>query len=319
VAPRPRSGLCRRDPARLNDDLRIVQVACGVSGLGSAVFGAVADALPLYYKADKTPWGVDFGVGLCTTVLGSAMFGAVSSCPPITGTDWDAADGHWSVAFDIAALSVFASFGALAISLYNKIKDVPKDTSILRNVKEAVWGPILSTFLGIGYLIPSGQACTKDGTNPYTTAMILLSGVSSGTQIARIGLRKGPPLDMIRGGVITAVNATATGVSASMLTAAAGLAYANIGEFQAFPDGKVGQPYEAKVKAGGGDHVFNQPLKAFTLVSGKLPDGLTLDAATGMISGTPTRSQLSVFKQCTDSYGPPQYSKVTELQIAIFR
>ncbi len=62
----------------------------------------------------------------------------------------------------------------------------------------------------------------------------------------------------------------------------------------ALPDGTVGLPYSAAVTATGG----TAPL-AWSIPSGALPDGLTMDA-TGAISGTPTTAGHSAFSARVD-------------------
>ncbi len=49
------------------------------------------------------------------------------------------------------------------------------------------------------------------------------------------------------------------------------------------PDGTVGTPYTHTFPASGGDTPYT-----FSIIAGSLPGGLTLDSATGIVSGTPT-------------------------------
>jgi hypothetical protein len=51
------------------------------------------------------------------------------------------------------------------------------------------------------------------------------------------------------------------------------------------PSGTVGVPYSAQLAASGG-----KPPYKWTVVSGSLPPGLTLDPTTGIISGVPTQA-----------------------------
>lgn len=55
------------------------------------------------------------------------------------------------------------------------------------------------------------------------------------------------------------------------------------------PDGTVGEPYSFMLEATGGNGTY-----AWSLRSGALPDGLTLNPTTGEISGIPTTATPAV-------------------------
>ncbi len=78
------------------------------------------------------------------------------------------------------------------------------------------------------------------------------------------------------------------------------------------PDGKVETAYTATVEATGGTEPYTWSVSA-----GDLPDGLTLDSATGVISGTPTtKGDYSFTVQVEDSSDPVQ-SDTQDLNIDI--
>jgi aminopeptidase N len=63
------------------------------------------------------------------------------------------------------------------------------------------------------------------------------------------------------------------------------------------PDGDPGEPYYETIEARGGSGQYS-----FTLYDGNLPDGLTLDGSTGVLSGTPSSEGVYNFTvRCTDT------------------
>ena len=72
------------------------------------------------------------------------------------------------------------------------------------------------------------------------------------------------------------------------------------------PDGIIGETYNASLQAGGGTTPYT-----WTLISGKLPSGLTLNPS-GTISGTPTQSEEQIFtvqvNDATNSTANQQFS-----------
>jgi hypothetical protein len=67
------------------------------------------------------------------------------------------------------------------------------------------------------------------------------------------------------------------------------------------PNATVGQPYQATLQASGGSGV-----NSWSIGPGSLPAGLSLNAATGVISGTPTTAGQSGFSVTVSSPTPPQ-------------
>ncbi|MEW5768098.1 MAG: Ig domain-containing protein [bacterium] len=66
------------------------------------------------------------------------------------------------------------------------------------------------------------------------------------------------------------------------------------------PDGQVGASYSDTLTAAGGT-----PPYTWSIISGNLPDGLSLNSSTGLISGTPTTPDTFTFAiQVTDSSSP---------------
>ncbi len=78
------------------------------------------------------------------------------------------------------------------------------------------------------------------------------------------------------------------------------------------PAATVGKPYSAALQSSGGT---GTPSWAVTL--GSLPAGLTLNPATGVISGTPKANGQSGFIVSTTNAGPPSLSSTVSLSITV--
>ncbi len=81
----------------------------------------------------------------------------------------------------------------------------------------------------------------------------------------------------------------------------------------ALPDGAVGVPYSATLQATGGT-----PPLAWSVPTGVLPSGLSLDASSGVISGTPAVAVTESFTvQATDSASPTMQTASQPLTLTI--
>ncbi|MFO0726369.1 MAG: putative Ig domain-containing protein [Myxococcota bacterium] len=78
------------------------------------------------------------------------------------------------------------------------------------------------------------------------------------------------------------------------------------------PDGVIGRAFSVALTAGGGSTPF-----VWSLVSGTLPNGLSLDAATGVISGSPARTGSFSFVVRVADNSSPQQSATRSLGITV--
>lgn len=143
------------------------------------------------------------------------------------------------------------------------------------------------------------QALQASGGVPPYTWSIMLGALPSGLGLnASTGVISGTP--------------TATGASSftvKVTDASANAATANLSitinttltiTTTSLPGGSVSNPYSATVQASGGVTPYT-----WSVTSGTLPAGLTINASTGVISGTPTTIETSNFTvTVTDSESP---------------
>ena len=166
-------------------------------------------------------------------------------------------------------------------------------------------------------VLPAAQAGTpysatlqaSGGTAPYTWSLIggalpqgLLLNTSSGTI-------SGTPIITATGTVSLTFSATDSGSPAQTITATVALTITPATlrvSTTSLPSGTAGVPYSATLSAAGGVGPYT-----WTLVSGTLPAGLTLNASTGAISGNPApASGTQLVFQVRDSESPAQTSTV---------
>jgi len=79
------------------------------------------------------------------------------------------------------------------------------------------------------------------------------------------------------------------------------------------PSGTAGTPYSEPITAIGGVYPYT-----WSVTGGKIPDGLTLNTSTGVVSGTPQNVGTSQFTvQVTDSETPPVQSAPAQISLTI--
>ena len=164
--------------------------------------------------------------------------------------------------------------------------------------------------VGVPY---SATLAATGGVAPYTWSLV--TGSLDGLTLnAATGAVTGTPTAAVSATPLTfkVADSFAPPQSKSVnltLTAFAGLGIIT----SSLPSGEVGVPYSATLTAGGGT-----PPYTWALTSGSL-DGLTLNAATGAITGTPTAavSATPLTFAVTDAFTPPQ-SKPANLSLTVF-
>jgi large repetitive protein len=208
------------------------------------------------------------GTGPYTFSVASGALPAGLSLNPATGAITGTPTGSGASSFTIAALDSKGNTGSRPYTINIGTNTLTLNPATLPNGSQNV--PYSQTLVGSG------------GTAPYTYSL------TSGTLPA--GLTLNPATGAITG--------TPTGSGQSVFTAQArdvngntgSRSYAvNIGTNSltlnppSLPPAPQGTPYRQTIVASGGATPY-----VYTLASGTLPPGLSLNSATGVISGTPT-------------------------------
>ncbi|MCP3143850.1 Ig domain-containing protein [Pyxidicoccus xibeiensis] len=284
-------------------NMKLVKGVCGVMGMAGAFTNAAADVIPVL-PASRAP-----GFGPAAFVGGSNAFlvasaGMMAACPPVSGKDWD--NDHATGAFAFAAANALLSWTVVYLYLFDRVK-VPA----LKNLGDVTLGPVIAVTLASGQL---GFTASGGLPNDYAKAQAGLAAVPGLIQAVRFGAKDtasyGPARAWAVGGIDLLV-----GLTAGAMTAAAAFSDGPSIPSQQLPDGKVGQRYQARV-ARDGEAAYNTPWT--WTVSGSLPPGLSMDPATGVVSGVPRMEGSTVFDlTCVDSYAPRQTAARTGFRITV--
>lgn len=116
----------------------------------------------------------------------------------------------------------------------------------------------------------------------------------------------------LAGGAELALNLTASPPTETITTFLAHSAPALSLATSSLPAGSVGAPYSATLQAAGGTGS-----QMWSVAPGSLPPGLSLNAATGVISGTPTASGQDGFIANAADAGPPAQTASAGLSITV--
>ena len=170
--------------------------------------------------------------------------------------------------------------------------------------------------------LPSGTAGTpygatlaaSGGTAPYNWSITNGSLPGGLLLAAATGVISGTPTAPLANGPITftvqdsgtptqsqSVNLTLTIAPAPLVITTASL-----------PSGQVNHAYSTTLTASGGTAPFS-----WSITAGTLPNGLTLNVATGAITGTPTVTANSAISVLVQDTGQPKQSKSASLVLAI--
>ena len=208
-----------------------------------------------------------------------------ASTGEITGTPTGSGTANFTIQVADSGSPQQKATKAFTINIYDPLKIT---TSSLPN-----------GIVGVGY---SATLAATGGKSPYTWS-ISAGSLPAGLSLnASTGAITGTPTTV--GTSNFTVKVTDSASPASSTTADLSITIVNPLQITtaSLPDGTVGVVYDATLAATGGT-----PPYTWSVVSGNLPAGLSLNASTGEITGTPTGSGTANFTiQVADSESPQQ-------------
>ncbi len=159
---------------------------------------------------------------------------------------------------------------------------------------------------GAAYSYPLG---VNPGTGPYVWSVSVGSLPAGLTLDPATGVISGTPTTAVANKTFTVKVVDAFGASATEVTTLTVIAGPTL-SFAAPPNGEVSAPYsdDLDVVGGAGPYIW-------TITAGTLPAGVTLDSASGLLSGTPTAAGTSNFTVTVTDVNGAAASETTSITV----
>ena len=213
-----------------------------------------------------------------------------------------------------APASVSSSFPATVTA--TSVSDTTKSASIRITVNPL---PAISTqslpqaTAGVNY---SATVSATGGTGPFTwtiTSGTLPTGISLGSSNSQTVALSGMPIAASSGSITFKVADSVGNSATQALTLTVNPPATLVVTTTSLANGVIGAAYSQTVTATGGVPAYH-----WSIISGTLPAGLSLNTTSGTISGTPTATGTSNFTiQVTDSEAPTAQTATANLSITV--
>ena len=240
----------------------------------------------------------------------NVTFDSTASTGGINTYAWDLGDG--SISYDANPSHGYAADGTYTVTLtvYGPNGQATVSHAVTASTLSITTASLPDGIVGTAY----NQALASAGGIAPVTWSITAGALPSGLALdAATGVITGIPTAAGTASFTVEARDSADAVQAvtkdlSIIVNGSGLAVTTV----SLPNGQVTVPYAAVLTAAGGTGPYS-----WAITAGTLPAGLSLDAATGVISGTPTLMGTSnITVQVTDSSALPQ-SATGDLSILV--